>query len=140
MKSITANLGASFNLFTLVTVILGASGALMAITNNSRLIGAALAALGVVAVPLQGWLSGLVIVIPGAAYSLALKIYAGVVAFSGAAAIINQWVLTYSPSLKGDLTFLFSLTALISTVFVQLFHISSSKAAFRSPALPPRAH
>ena len=123
-----ANLARRFNLYTAITAILGASGAIMAITGNNRLIGAALAGLGVIAVPLHGWLSGLVIQVPAATYNVALKVYAGLIGLTGAAAIINQWVLSYAPSLRGDVTLALTVAALVASVMAQAFHIAAAKA------------
>jgi len=125
-------LAQKLNLFTLVTVILGASGAIMAVTNHNRLIGAVITALGVAAVPLHGFLSSLVISIPAAAYALALKVYLGLVAVTGAAAIINQFALGYAPQLKGEVTLALTVAALLASLFAQTFHIAASKSAARS--------
>ena len=134
MKSITANLAESFNLFSLVSVIIGAGGAILAITNNNHIVGAALALLGVVSVPLQSWLSSLVVVVPNAVYAELLKVYVGLTVFLGAAAAINQWVLSYDPSLRPVISFLIALSALVVTVFAQLFHASVSQKATRRVA------
>lgn len=127
MKSITANLAQSFNLFSLISVIIGAGGAILAITNNNHLIGAVLALLGVVSVPLQSWLSSLVVVVPAPIYADLLKVYAFLVGFLAVAAGINQWVLGYDPALRPVITFSIALAALLTTVFAQLFHASASR-------------
>jgi len=127
-----AALAQKTNLFTLVTVILGASGAIMTLTDHNRLIGAILTGLGVAAVPLHGFLSNLVITVPAATYALALKVYLGLVAVTGAGAIINQWALSYATSLKGEVTLALTVAALLASILAQTFHIAASKAAARS--------
>ncbi len=127
--SLTVHLGKKFNIYTLLTVILGAQGAIMTVTGNSRLVGAALAGLGVIVVPLHGYLSGLVISVPASVYAIALKVYAVLIGLTGAAAVINQWVLSYSPGLKGEVTLALSVAALVASIMAQAFHISASKKA-----------
>lgn len=123
------NLGKTLNVYTLVSVILGASGAILAIFGNNHLIGAILAGLGVLSVPLQGLFASWVIVIPAAAYADVLKVYAALVGLTGAAAVINQWVLAYTPSLRADVTLALTAAALIASLIAQAFHISASTRA-----------
>lgn len=124
-----ANLAQRFNLFSLVSVILGAGGAILAITSNDHLVGAILALLGVVSLPLQSYLSTFVIVIPAALYADLLKVYVALVGFLGIAAAVNQWILSYDPSLRGAISFCIALAALLTSMFAQLFHISASRKA-----------
>jgi len=129
MKSISANLAQSINFYTIVSVILGASGAILGIFGGNHLVGALLAGLGVLSVPLQGLFASWVILIPAAAYADILKVYAALVGLTGAAAIINQWVLSYAPSLRADVTVVLTAAALIASLIAQAFHVSASKAA-----------
>jgi len=122
----------SFNAFTAITALLGAQGTIMAVTGHNRLIGAVLAGLAVAVIPLHGFLSGLVVNVSAATYSLALKVYAGLIALTGAGAAVNQWVISSAPSLKGEVTLALTLAALLASILAQTFHIAASKAAARS--------
>jgi len=124
----TVNLAKKFNVYTLVTVVLGAQGAIMAITGNNRLIGSALAGLAVIVVPLHGFLSGLVVSVSASEYALALKVYAGLVALTGAAGLVNQFVLSYAPGLRGEVTLALAAAALLASLMAQIFHAAASKA------------
>jgi hypothetical protein len=126
---VTTNLGKTLNVYTLVSVVLGASGAILAIFGNNHLVGSILAGLAVVSVPLHGLLSTWVIDISAPDYALVLKVYAALVVVTAAASIINQWVLTYTPALRGDVTLALTAAALLAGLMAQAFNVTASKAS-----------
>jgi hypothetical protein len=125
--NLAANLAKKLNVFTLLTILLGASGAIGGLTHQNPVAAAIFSAGTIVILPLQGYLSTLVIVIPAPAYAVALKVYAVLIGLTGATAVIVQWFSTYGPAEKEAIVLVLSALAIAATLATQLFHAVSSQ-------------
>jgi hypothetical protein len=126
---LSANLSQPLNLGTLLSVILAATGTILAVSNSNHFVGAVLAGLAAVSIPLQAWLSTFVIDIPAPDYDVVLGIFTGLAYVVGASSLIVQWFVNFDPAGKPFIVTALGVAALACAMFTQLFHASASKTS-----------